>query len=109
MYGLQQSTQAKYKKYEDVVKLVKTSEIEEGSTLSIIMDGDANEALAFLKPPDHWSWRTQKLDNINLISPTFSLQYSNKNKNYSFLLEYRGEFGKKRQENMVAVEAIYNF
>ncbi len=54
----------KYQKYQNVVKLVKTSDLEEGGTLSIIMDGDANEALGYLKPPDHWSWRMQKAEEI---------------------------------------------
>ena len=52
------------KKYQNVVKLVRTSDLIEGGTLSVIMDGDINEALAFLKPPDHWSWRMQKLEEI---------------------------------------------
>lgn len=54
----------KYQKYQNVVKLVKTSDLEEGGTLSIIMDGDANEALGYLKPPDHWSWRMQKVEEL---------------------------------------------
>ena len=28
------------------------------------MDGESGEALAFLKPPDHWSWRMQKVEEI---------------------------------------------
>ncbi|MBN2065332.1 MAG: nucleotidyltransferase domain-containing protein, partial [Candidatus Thermoplasmatota archaeon] len=30
----------------------------------VIMDGETGEALAFLKPPDHWSWRMQKVEEI---------------------------------------------
>ncbi len=53
-----------FKDYENVVKLVKTNEVVDGGSLSVIMDGEANEALAFLKPPDHWSWRMKKVDEI---------------------------------------------
>ena len=28
------------------------------------MDGEACEALAYLKSPDHWSWRMQKVEEI---------------------------------------------
>jgi pyruvate, water dikinase len=49
-----------YKKYANVVKLIDVHDLVEGGTLSIIMDGDENKALAFLKPPDHWDWRLQK-------------------------------------------------
>ena len=28
------------------------------------MDGEAGEALAYLKSPDHWSWRMQKVEEI---------------------------------------------
>ncbi len=53
-----------YKTFKNVVKVIKTSDLEESSTLSVIMDGEAGEALAFLKPPDHWSWRMQKVEEI---------------------------------------------
>ncbi len=54
----------KYKDYEKVVKVVKTTDLIEGGTLSVIMDGETNEALGFLNPPDHWSWRMQKVEEI---------------------------------------------
>jgi predicted nucleotidyltransferase len=50
--------------YENVVRVIKTKNIYQGDTLSIIMDGEAGEALAYLKPPDHWSWRMQKVEEI---------------------------------------------
>jgi len=53
-----------HKKFKNVIKVVKTSDIISGSTLSVIMDGDAGEALAYIKPPDHWSWRMQKVEEI---------------------------------------------
>jgi len=53
-----------YKKYQNVVKLVKTSDLLEGGTLSVIMDGETNEALAFLHPPDHWNWRMKKVEEV---------------------------------------------
>ena len=58
------------KKYKNVVKVIKTSDIISASTLSIIMDGDAGEALAYLKLPDHWSWRMKKVEEISeLLDP----------------------------------------
>jgi len=53
-----------YKNYEHVVRVIKTSDIFSGETLSVIMDGEAGEALAYLKSPDHWSWRMQKVEEI---------------------------------------------
>ena len=53
-----------YKNFEDVVRLVKISDIIPGGTLSVVMDGEANEALAYLKPADHLTWRTQKIEEI---------------------------------------------
>jgi predicted nucleotidyltransferase len=54
----------KYQKYENVVRVIKTSEVFSGDTLSVIMDGEAGEALAYLKSPDHWSWRMKKVEEI---------------------------------------------
>ena len=53
-----------YKNYEHVVRVIKTSDIYGGDSLSVIMDGEAGEALAYLKPPDHWNWRMQKVEEI---------------------------------------------
>jgi predicted nucleotidyltransferase len=53
-----------YKNFEDVVRVVKVSDIIPGGTLAVVMDGEANEALAYLKPADHLSWRTQKIEEI---------------------------------------------
>ena len=55
----------KYKKYKNVVRVIKTSNILEDSTLSVIMDGETNQALAFLKPLDHWQWRMQKVEELS--------------------------------------------
>ena len=55
-----------YRNFENVVRVIKISEIIPGGTLSIVMDGEANEALAYLKPADHLTWRTQKIDEIAL-------------------------------------------
>ncbi|MFH0816017.1 MAG: PEP/pyruvate-binding domain-containing protein [Methanobacteriota archaeon] len=51
-------------KIADVVKLVRVADISEGGTLSIIMDGDAGEALAFTVPPNHSAWRMGKAKEI---------------------------------------------
>ncbi len=48
----------------DVIKVIKVSDIETNSTLSVIMDGEANKALAFIVPPDHWLWRMKKAEEI---------------------------------------------
>lgn len=50
--------------FSDVVFVVKVSDIQEDSTLSIIMDGEAEKALGYLKPADHWNWRMKKVDEI---------------------------------------------
>ncbi len=52
------------KKFEKVVRVIKISDILPGGNLSIIMDGEAEEALGFLKPPDHWTWRMQKVEEL---------------------------------------------
>lgn len=53
-----------YKNFEHVVKVIGISDILPGGTLSVIMDGEANEALAYLKPADHLTWRTMKIEEI---------------------------------------------
>jgi len=50
--------------FEDIVRLVDVSDISYGGTLSIVMDGEANEALAYLKSPDHWEWRMNKVKEM---------------------------------------------
>jgi len=45
----------------EVVRLIRVADIAEGGTLTIVMDGDANEALAYLVPPDHSEWRMAKV------------------------------------------------
>jgi len=54
-----------YKNYENVVKVVKVSKVYSGDSLSVIMDGEAGEALAYFKSPDHWSWRMKKVEEIS--------------------------------------------
>jgi len=53
-----------FQNYEHVVRVIKTSDVYKGDSLSVIMDGEAGEALAYLKSPDHWSWRMQKVEEI---------------------------------------------
>jgi len=53
-----------YNNYKHVVRVIKTSDVYGGDSLSVIMDGEAGEALAYLKPPDHWNWRMQKVEEI---------------------------------------------
>lgn len=51
-------------KMNDVVRVIRVDEIIDGGSLSVIMDGEVGDALAFLKPPDHWSWRMKKTHEI---------------------------------------------
>jgi len=53
-----------YKDFGDVVRVMKISDVMPGGMLSVIMDGEAGEALAYLKPPDHWSWRKHKVEEM---------------------------------------------
>ncbi len=54
----------KYKKYEIIIKVLKTKNMMSDGTMEIIMDGEANEAIGYLKPPDHWNCRMQKVNEI---------------------------------------------
>ncbi|MCK5774398.1 MAG: nucleotidyltransferase domain-containing protein [Thermoplasmata archaeon] len=54
----------KYGELEGVVKVVEVSEISRGGTLSVVMDGEVNSALAYLMPPGHWLWRMKKVEEI---------------------------------------------
>ncbi|KYK21777.1 hypothetical protein AYK24_03200 [Thermoplasmatales archaeon SG8-52-4] len=53
-----------YKKYENVIKVLKTKNLMQDGTLNIIMDGEANAAIGYLKPQDHWNWRMQKVQEL---------------------------------------------
>ncbi|MFO7992343.1 MAG: PEP/pyruvate-binding domain-containing protein [Thermoplasmata archaeon] len=54
----------KYEYLEDVVKVIDVEDISSGGTLSVVMDGEANEALAYLRSPDHWEWRMQMVKKM---------------------------------------------
>ncbi|MCK4717024.1 MAG: nucleotidyltransferase domain-containing protein, partial [Thermoplasmata archaeon] len=54
----------KYKGQEGVLHVIQVSDIAQGGTLSVIMDGEANSALAYITPPDHWVWRMKKVEEI---------------------------------------------
>ena len=51
-------------RYASVVKLIKVADLSEGGALEVIMDGEANEALAYLAQPDHSEWRMMKVKEI---------------------------------------------
>ena len=53
-----------YQNYEQIIRVIKTSDFYSGGSLSVIMDGEAGEALAYFKSPDHWSWRMKKVEEI---------------------------------------------
>ena len=54
----------KFSHLDKVIKVVKISDIESNGTLSVIMDGEANSAMAFIVPPDHWAWRMKKAEEL---------------------------------------------
>jgi len=54
----------RHKGYASTVKVIKTQNLLEDGTLSIIMDGETTTALAFLEPLDHWRWRMKKVEEI---------------------------------------------
>ena len=49
---------------ENVIRLVRIPDVFKGGTLSVYMDGDRNEALAYISPPDHSRWRREKINQI---------------------------------------------
>jgi len=53
-----------FEEYSDVVQVSKIADVVPGGTVSVIMDGEAGEALGYLKPPDHWKWRMNKTEEI---------------------------------------------
>ncbi|MBS3781352.1 MAG: nucleotidyltransferase domain-containing protein, partial [Candidatus Thermoplasmatota archaeon] len=50
--------------FEDVVRVIDVSDISKGGTLTVTMDGEANQALAYLEPSDHWEWRMKKVKQM---------------------------------------------
>ncbi len=54
----------KYGDFEEIVKVIDVEDISSGGTLSVVMDGEANEALAYLRSPDHWEWRMQMVKKM---------------------------------------------
>ncbi|MEF8834539.1 MAG: PEP/pyruvate-binding domain-containing protein [Candidatus Thermoplasmatota archaeon] len=54
----------RYEDFEDVIRVVDVSDISKGGTLTVTMDGEANQALAYLEPSDHWEWRMKKVKQM---------------------------------------------
>jgi len=50
----------RYEEFEDVVRVIDVGDISKGGTLTVCMDGEANCAMAYLEPSDHWQWRMKK-------------------------------------------------
>ncbi|MFP4001678.1 MAG: PEP/pyruvate-binding domain-containing protein, partial [Thermoplasmata archaeon] len=50
--------------FEDVIRVIDVSDISKGGTLTVTMDGEANQALAYLEPSDHWEWRMKKVEQM---------------------------------------------
>ena len=48
----------------EVIKLIRVGDIIEGGSLAMVMDGEANQAIAYLVPSDHSSWRMSKVKEI---------------------------------------------
>ncbi len=49
---------------EGIVRVIKISKLYKDCTMSVVMDGEKNEALGYIKPADHWEWRSDKLEEI---------------------------------------------
>ncbi len=49
---------------ESVIKVIEISDIADGGTLSIVMDGETQEAMAYLIPIDHSTWRLKKVKEL---------------------------------------------
>lgn len=49
---------------DDVIRVVGIADVSKGGSLTVHMDGERNEALAFLAPPDHSRWRHEKIKDI---------------------------------------------
>jgi len=54
----------RFKDLENVVRVISASDLSSGGTISVVMDGEANMALAYLVAPDHWVWRMKKVEMI---------------------------------------------
>ena len=53
-----------------VIKVIRVRDIADGGSLTVAMDGDSNEALAYLVAPDHSAWRMHKAEDIaNELNP----------------------------------------
>ncbi len=53
-----------WKHMEDVVRVLRVTDLIKDGTLEVVMDGDSNQAMAYLKPPDHWAWRMEKVKEL---------------------------------------------
>ncbi len=54
----------KYKDMEHVIQVIQIADISDGGTMNVVMDGEANDALAYVMPPDHWTWRMKKVEEL---------------------------------------------
>ena len=48
----------------DVVRLIRTSDISSGGSLTVVMEGESIKAVGYLTTPDHNSWRMERLQDI---------------------------------------------
>ncbi|MBN1539941.1 MAG: nucleotidyltransferase domain-containing protein, partial [Candidatus Thermoplasmatota archaeon] len=48
----------------NIVKVVRTSDLSGGGSMTVVMDGEKGEALAYLTSPDHSSWRLKKVEEV---------------------------------------------
>jgi len=49
---------------EVVVRVIRVADLSGGGSLSVVMDGEAGEAIAYMVPPDHSAWRQNKVDEM---------------------------------------------
>ncbi|HEQ78668.1 MAG TPA: pyruvate, phosphate dikinase [Euryarchaeota archaeon] len=97
-------------KYCDVVKVYRVSDMSGGGTLSVVMDGDVNQALAYLLPPDHVQWRLRVVEEIArvLSAPRFGVEAlyltgttskfeSQKSDDIDLIIHFRGTYNQRQE------------
>lgn len=53
-----------FEDFEDIVRVIDVESLSQGGSLSVFMDGELGEALAYLEQPDHWEWRMNKVKKM---------------------------------------------
>ncbi len=64
------------KDMEHVIRVIDINQIPGSGSMSVVMDGETNKALGYIKPPDHWEWRWEKVNDIagDLDAETYGVE-----------------------------------